>query len=108
MSLNANEYVRCPYCAMSYKHNNNANRDAIAGHINLKHKDKPRVKLGSDYVVSIPVEADTVKISVGGNSVIVPTLKPIIAKDEPILKPKELSKKEKLKQELEQKLKELE
>lgn len=35
------EYVQCPHCAMRYKHNTKVYRDAIEGHIELKHKDKP-------------------------------------------------------------------
>ena len=55
MSLNPNEYVQCPYCVFRYLDDGSERvKDAIAGHINLKHKDKPKVKTGKDYVVEIP------------------------------------------------------
>lgn len=54
MSLNPNTYVKCPYCAMSYKDDTEEHRDAIAGHINLKHPDKPAVKRAKDFRVEIP------------------------------------------------------
>ncbi len=54
MSLNPNTYVKCPYCAMSYKDDNEEHRDAIAGHINLKHPDQPKVKRAKDFRVEIP------------------------------------------------------
>ncbi len=36
---NLNEYVKCPHCAMSYKGKSVVNKQAMAGHIALKHKD---------------------------------------------------------------------
>lgn len=60
MSIGTIEYAECPYCPMKYKGKSKVNLDAIAGHIELKHKEKPAVKTGKDFVVEIP---EKVKLS---------------------------------------------
>ena len=48
------KYVSCPYCPFRYKHETTENFQAMAGHINLKHPDVPKVKTDKDFVIQIP------------------------------------------------------